>query len=337
MYESQNEKYKMNHICYNISITKRRKRIKMNPKISDLKIGIVFSGGFAKGAYEVGFCKAILEYIDIKNVKAVSGASIGAINAYGFINNQFEYVLNIWQNLEFKSAKEFFVKADKRKIIYDYIAGMQSQVIGENSAPCYINYIKVPNISLCYKNVNNEDNKIQNDFLRASISVPGLYNPILVKEDYYVDGAFLDNTPIAPLEREELDLIFILRFDHASEQYEELDIDAPIIEIVFEDDKKLKDYFYFNSSLTNRLIDRGYRKSKDILDVVFKYGEDFQYIKSIAKIYNQESRRNIIPKSGEEIVNKMNKLRKIFKNEYLDENRNEEFELEEQTTEATEM
>ena len=25
----------------------------MNPKISDLKIGIVFSGGFAKGAYEV--------------------------------------------------------------------------------------------------------------------------------------------------------------------------------------------------------------------------------------------------------------------------------------------
>ena len=214
---------------------------------------------------------------------------------------------------------------------------MQSQVIGENSAPCYINYIKVPNISLCYKNVNNEDNKIQNDFLRASISVPGLYNPILVKEDYYVDGAFLDNTPIAPLEREELDLIFILRFDHASEQYEELDINAPIIEIVFEDDKKLKDYFYFNSSLTKRLIDRGYRKSKDILDVVFKYGEDFQYIKSIAKIYNQESRRNIIPKSGEEIVNKMNKLRKIFKNEYLDENRDEEFELEEQTTEATEM
>ena len=33
----------------------------------------------------------------------------------------------------------------------------------------------------------------------------------------------------------------------------------------------------------------------------------------------------------------MNKLRKIFKNEYLDENRDEEFELEEQTTEATEM
>ena len=114
-------------------------------------------------------------------------------------------------------------------------------------------------------------------------------------------------------------MIFVLRFDHASEQYEELNTDAAIIEIVFEDDKRLKDYFYFNSSLTNRLIEQGYRKSKDILDIVFKYGEDIQYIKSIARIYNQESRKNIIPKSGEEIVNKMNKLRKIFKNEYLDE------------------
>ncbi len=299
----------------------------MNPNISDLRIGIVFSGGFAKGAYEIGFCKAILEYIEMNNIKAVSGASIGAINAYGFINNRFDYLFEVWRNLEFKSAKEFLVKSDKRKVIYNYIEDMQAEVTEENKTPCYINYIKVPNISLCYKNVNKEHNKIQNDFLKASISVPGLYNPILVKEDYYVDGAFLDNTPIAPLENEDLDLIFVLRFDHASEQYQELKTDAAIIEIVFEDDKKLKDYFYFNSSLTNRLIEQGYRKSKDILDIVFRYGEDIDYIKSIARIYNQESRKNIIPKSGEEIVNKMNKLRKIFKNEYLDIRKEEDTKL----------
>lgn len=299
----------------------------MNPNISDLRIGIVFSGGFAKGAYEIGFCKAILEYIEMNNIKAVSGASIGAINAYGFINNRFDYLFEVWRNLEFKSAKEFLVKSDKRKVIYNYIEDMQAEVTEENETPCYINYIKVPNISLCYKNVNKEHNKIQNDFLKASISVPGLYNPILVKEDYYVDGAFLDNTPIAPLENEDLDLIFVLRFDHASEQYQELKTDAAIIEIVFEDDKKLKDYFYFNSSLTNRLIEQGYRKSKDILDIVFRYGEDIDYIKSIARIYNQESRKNIIPKSGEEIVNKMNKLRKIFKNEYLDIRKEEDTKL----------
>lgn len=290
----------------------------MNSAMKDLRIGLVFSGGFAKGAYEIGFCKAIMEYIKMDNIKAVSGASIGAINAYGFINNKFEYLCKVWKSLEFRSAKEFFVKSDKRKVIYDYITDMQLDEIKKSEAACYINYIKVPNITLCYKNVNNESSEIQNDFLKASISVPGLYNPILVKEDYYVDGAFLDNTPISPLANENLDLIFVLRFDHASEEYNALNTNAAIIEIVFEDDKKLKDYFYFNSSLTNRLIEQGYKKSKDILEVVFKYGENIEYIKSIAKIYNQESRKNLIPKSGEELVNKMNKLRKIFKNEYLD-------------------
>lgn len=286
--------------------------------MKDLRIGLVFSGGFAKGAYEIGFCKAIMEYTKMDNIKAVSGASIGAINAYGFINNKFEYLCKVWKSLEFRSAKEFFVKSDKRKVIYDYITDMQLDEIKKSEAACYINYIKVPNITLCYKNVNNESSEIQNDFLKASISVPGLYNPILVKEDYYVDGAFLDNTPISPLANENLDLIFVLRFDHASEEYNHLNTNAAIIEIVFEDDKKLKDYFYFNSSLTNRLIEQGYKKSKDILEVVFKYGENIEYIKSIAKIYNQESRKNLIPKSGEELVNKMNKLKKIFKNEYLD-------------------
>ncbi len=290
----------------------------MNSAMKDLRIGLVFSGGFAKGAYEIGFCKAIMEYIKMDNIKAVSGASIGAINAYGFINNKFEYLCKVWKSLEFRSAKEFFVKSDKRKVIYDYITDMQLDEIKKSEAACYINYIKVPNITLCYKNVNNESSEIQNNFLKASISVPGLYNPILVKEDYYVDGAFLDNTPISPLANENLDLIFVLRFDHASEEYNDLNTNAAIIEIVFEDDKKLKDYFYFNSSLTNRLIEQGYKKSKDILEVVFKYGENIEYIKSIAKIYNQESRKNLIPKSGEELVNKMNKLRKIFKNEYLD-------------------
>lgn len=290
----------------------------MNSAMKDLRIGLVFSGGFAKGAYEIGFCKAIMEYTKMDNIKAVSGASIGAINAYGFINNKFEYLCKVWKSLEFRSAKEFFVKSDKRKVIYDYITDMQLDEIKKSEAACYINYIKVPNITLCYKNVNNESSEIQNDFLKASISVPGLYNPILVKEDYYVDGAFLDNTPISPLANENLDLIFVLRFDHASEEYNDLNTNAAIIEIVFEDDKKLKDYFYFNSSLTNRLIEQGYKKSKDILEVVFKYGENIEYIKSIAKIYNQESKKNLIPKSGEELVNKMNKLRKIFKNEYLD-------------------
>lgn len=288
----------------------------MNSALSNLRIGIVFSGGFAKGAYEIGFCKALIEYTKLENIKAVSGASIGALNAYGFVNNNFEYLLDIWRNLEFKSAKEFFIKSNKRKLIYDYIEQLHPITDNQFTTTCYIDYIKVPNISLCYKNIHNEDTEIQKEFLKACVSVPGLYNPIPIKNDYLVDGAFLDNTPIAPLENENLDVIFVLRFDHAGEQYNNLKTNAAIIEIVFEDDNKLSDYFYFNSSLTNKFIEQGYRKSKDILDLVFKYNHDLDYIHRIARINNQESCKHFIPKSGEELVNKMNKLRKMFKNEY---------------------
>lgn len=284
----------------------------------ELNVGIVFSGGFAKGAYEIGFCKAILEYINKDNIKAVSGASIGALNAYGFINNKLDYLCEVWKNLEFTSAKEFFVKQNKRDIVYEYIDELVEEKSVKNNTPCYINYIKVPNIMLCYENVNNEEKDIQKSLLKASISVPTLYKPVYVKDNYYVDGAFLDNTPIMPLKNKNLDLIFVLRFDHASDNYAKINTNASIIEIVFEDDKKLKDYFYFNKHLTKRLIKEGYKQSKLILDKVFEQGNDIKHINNVAKIINKESRKKIIPKTGEEVVNKMNKLSRIFKTECLE-------------------
>lgn len=285
---------------------------------SEINVGIVFSGGFAKGAYEVGFCRAILEYINKENIKVVSGASIGALNAYGFINNKLDYLCDIWKNLDFKSAKEFFVKQNKRDIVYEYIDGLVDNEYSVNNNPCYINYIKVPNISLCYENINKEDEEVQKSLLKASISVPTLYKPVLVKENFYVDGAFLDNTPITPLKNKNLDLIFVLRFDHSSESYKKFNTDATVIEIVFEDDKKLKDYFNFNKHLTKKLIKDGYKQSKIILDKVFECGNDLEYIKSVAKMINKESEKNIIPRSGEEVVHKMNKLSRIFKTECLE-------------------
>ncbi len=285
---------------------------------SEINVGIVFSGGFAKGAYEIGFCKAILEYINKESIKVVSGASIGALNAYGFINNKLDYLCDIWKNLDFKSAKEFFVKQNKRDIVYEYIDELVNNEDLTNNNPCYINYIKVPNISLCYENVNNEDKEIQKSLLKASISVPTLYKPVFVKENFYVDGAFLDNTPITPLKNKNLDLIFVLRFDHSSESYEKFNTNATVIEIVFEDDKKLKDYFNFNKHLTKKLIKDGYKQSKIILDKVFECGNDLEHIKSIAKMVNKESEKNIIPQSGEEVVHKMNKLSRIFKTECLE-------------------
>lgn len=66
------------------------------------KLGIVFSGGGAKGAYEVG----VVKYLAEKNIKpdAISGASIGSLNAAIVAGSKdmkeaYTNLLNVWQTV----------------------------------------------------------------------------------------------------------------------------------------------------------------------------------------------------------------------------------------------
>lgn len=79
-----------------------------------MKLGIVLSGGGAKGAYEAGFLKALSEL----NIQpdAISGTSIGALNASVYAahkntNNVANMLYNIWQ----KMAKSKALEVDKKK------------------------------------------------------------------------------------------------------------------------------------------------------------------------------------------------------------------------------
>ena len=61
-----------------------------------MKIGVVLSGGGAKGAYQVGFLKA-LEFLGIK-IDAISGTSIGALNAAFYLSSNTALMEKIWRD-----------------------------------------------------------------------------------------------------------------------------------------------------------------------------------------------------------------------------------------------
>ena len=63
-------------------------------------IGLVFSGGGGKGAYEIGVWKYLHEIGLDQYVKAVSGTSVGALNAALFVGSTFEEAEHIWKNIE---------------------------------------------------------------------------------------------------------------------------------------------------------------------------------------------------------------------------------------------
>ena len=60
------------------------------------KLGLVFSGGGAKGAYQIGVWKALKELEIDKQVKAVSGTSVGALNAAMFCQGNYDAAEQLW-------------------------------------------------------------------------------------------------------------------------------------------------------------------------------------------------------------------------------------------------
>lgn len=62
-------------------------------------LGLVFAGGGGKGAYEIGIWKYLHETGLEQYVRAVSGTSVGALNAALFIGSTYEMAESVWLNI----------------------------------------------------------------------------------------------------------------------------------------------------------------------------------------------------------------------------------------------
>ena len=88
----------------------------MRKEIFDYRLGLVLSGGGAKGAYQAGFYQALWDLELNQSVKAISGTSIGALNGALFAMNRREILEEIWKKASF--AKLFEGEdADKRRFV----------------------------------------------------------------------------------------------------------------------------------------------------------------------------------------------------------------------------
>ena len=73
----------------------------MNYELKSKRIGLVFGGGGAKGAYHAGCIKA-LEKNGIRNFEVICGTSIGAITAAAVSTNRTKELIKFWENISFK-------------------------------------------------------------------------------------------------------------------------------------------------------------------------------------------------------------------------------------------
>ena len=182
------------------------------------KLGLVLSGGGAKGAYEIGVYLALKKLH--KKIDIVTGTSIGAINGMFVTQKDLRGALKLWKNISFKTIydeEEFPTKEDEKlsKIYMQYAKGF----INEGGLDIYkmkdifdkyfkphkffssnidyglvaYNFSKNKPVLKTKKDLTKDNIK---DYILASASCYPAFKPYLIDNEMFIDGGYYDNLPI---------------------------------------------------------------------------------------------------------------------------------------------
>ena len=197
------------------------------------KIGLCFSGGGARGAYQIGAAQALEDLGIYENISAFSGTSIGAANVTMIVSASIKKARDIWFNIP-KNALSSPVplkdrlKTERLKVLekgiytmdifnnimiesvnHDILeekdvfitvseSGDVSKGIFELFKSTYSHFIKKDSkvIYVPLKGLNKTDRL---KAVTASCSIPVVFPAVTNENKKYYDGGVFDNTPIRPL------------------------------------------------------------------------------------------------------------------------------------------
>ncbi|MGL4998690.1 MAG: patatin-like phospholipase family protein [Cetobacterium sp.] len=225
--EIKKMKEQIKNLQKEIKILEIRKINKFKEKETQPKIGLVLSGGGAKGFAHIGVLKVLEENnIKIDYITGTSmGALIGALYSAGYTPAQIEkLVLDInWQDAFNDSPNLTDISIDQRSIIknynlslkYDNSLNFELPKGIKNTQKIYLtlknllwnveqtkDFKKLPiPLEIIATDLNTGKAKAFNSgdlaqVLTASISIPTLFDPVIIDGNYYVDGLLSRNFPV---------------------------------------------------------------------------------------------------------------------------------------------
>lgn len=280
-----------------------------------LKIGIVLSGGFAKGAYQIGILKALGEVFCHDQISCMAASSVGVLNAYAFLTNRLDYAEQMWLGLDFKSFKSFMGKY----VGNSFITGVIDNLVESNAASdcimpnMYVTCFNYTQLKLNYinlKSVNKNDIAL---YLRAAVTMPMLTHAVDIGGNKYVDGGLIDNVPVKPMLKAGLDLCFVVHFDNGNYVFENSAFDSKLIKINFLDERFVKSSLAFDKTSIAAMLMAGYEEGSRVLSTIFKNGiDDLEYIYSGIRRANANCNGKKSRLTGDVVVGNINKFMKKF-------------------------
>jgi NTE family protein len=162
------------------------------------KIGLVLSGGGARGFAHLGMMQALNEAGIFPDVIAgtSAGAIVGALYADGYSPKEIMKLLNFTSRLHYISpavSKGGLLQISG--VIRILKENLRAKTFEELKIPLYVTATDLNNGKAVYFS--------SGDLLYpviASASIPVLFKPLVISGIQYVDGGVLDNLPLKPIE-----------------------------------------------------------------------------------------------------------------------------------------
>lgn len=168
---------------------------------------IAFCGGSAKGAYQIGVWKALKDLRLTESVRAVSGASIGALNAALFALGDFEKAKEVWYSVRehtaFTASPSLSGRLFSRDGLLKILGGLDLQALRDSPVRVFCNILEVGAEKAVGVELNALPPQKQRDVLLASSALPVVYQNVRIDGKRYIDGGFIpaDNVPVEVLYR----------------------------------------------------------------------------------------------------------------------------------------
>lgn len=213
------------------------------------RMGLVLSGGGAKGAYQAGVFQAMEEAGLCPRVEAISGCSIGAMNALLFATGDPALWRQAWEESDFGAMGGGGVTPARMEMLAlqaTQAGGLERYLQGEWLLPLdplrqlarqVASPEKLalgrPRISVCAYQLEAEEPRYfwldqlpfadAVEITVASTAIPVAFPPVEMGGNHYCDGGMTppysrknngDKTPILPLASLELDLLLVVYLNH---------------------------------------------------------------------------------------------------------------------------
>lgn len=275
-------------------------------------VGLVLSGGMAKGAYQIGALQAINEVFRPSDISFISGASIGALNAYAYLTQGLDKGVDLWNTVNSKHNRRYVTALLKSCFLQEAIKNIISDAEIKNTF--YVPLVNLKKRTLVYSDIGKVPGADTESYLRASVAMP-VFNPgVSINGECFYDGALIDNIPIHPILKHRIDYIICIYFDNYNYIFESRYLDNKIVKINFSDDKIVSSSLCFKNESIKYMIEEGYAKTKRMLGFVFANGvnDTDSIYKKIDDLNAMNTGKNVRRITGDMIVDNMNKVTKKF-------------------------